>query len=96
MCCYANFGSTIVIYEVTTYACIRKSSILSSAGRAFLYQQEDLRRVKERFDRGLVLQLTRPLIDVSPVLVAQTVILLSRERGEAGAEVLIMRNRGAR
>lgn len=23
MCCYANFGSTIVIYEVTTYACIR-------------------------------------------------------------------------
>ena len=55
-----------------------------------------MRRVKERFDRGLVLQLTRPLIDVSPVLVAQTVILLSRERGEAGAEVLIMRNRGVR
>ena len=27
MCYYANFGSTIVIYEVTTYACIRTMAI---------------------------------------------------------------------
>lgn len=27
MCCYANFGSTIVIYEVTTYVCIRTIAI---------------------------------------------------------------------
>ena len=58
-------------------------------GHAFLFSQEGLKNVREKFDGGLALIMnTRPLADLLPDCVTQGLIF-SREQRTARAETLI-------
>ena len=83
----SSFRSAATVAQFTIWSIILTKLLEQGAGHAFLFSQEGLKRVREKFDGGLALIMnTRPLADLLPDCVT---IAFSREQKTARAETLI-------
>ena len=85
----SSFRSAATFAQFTIWSIILTKLLEQGVGHAFLFSQEGLKNVREKFDGGLaVIMNTRPLADLLPDCVTQGLIF-SREQRTARAETLI-------
>ena len=85
----SSFRSAATVAQFTIWSIILTKLLEQGVGHAFLFSQEGLKNVREKFDGGLALIMnTRPLADLLPDCVTQGLIF-SREQRTARAETLI-------
>ena len=85
----SSFRSAATVAQFTIWSIILTKLLEQGVGHAFLFSQEGLKNVREKFDVGLALIMnTRPLADLLPDCVTQGLIF-SREQRTARAETLI-------
>ena len=85
----SSFCSAATVAQFATWSIILTKLLEQGVGHTFLFSQEGLKNVREKFDVGLALIMnTRPLADLLPDCVTQGLIF-SREQKTAHAETLI-------